>query len=117
MRNHAYPEAAPGRSSRLPSGIIPTKGVLAAHRRRDIPFVPHVTVGRHDRLAACEQIAKQLNEERRSVRTAITRVAVVEVKEPVVRTVAEIPLVSRGNQPPNHIVPRPGDSDCSPSDR
>ena len=40
-------------------------GILAGHRRRDIPFVPHLTVGAHPQLGECERIANQLNEERR----------------------------------------------------
>ena len=74
------------------------EGVLAAHRRRDIPFVPHVTVGAHPQLGDCERIASQLNEEHRIVRARINSVDVIEVGESMVRTVAEIPLGFGGNQ-------------------
>jgi 2'-5' RNA ligase len=92
-------------------------GVLADHRRRDIPFVPHVTVGAHPQLGECERIANQLNEERRIVRAQINNVDVIEVDESMVRTVAEIPLGSGGKQPPNPTVQRTGRSPCSPSGR
>jgi 2'-5' RNA ligase superfamily protein len=46
--------------------------------------------------AACERIAGQLNDERRIVRARINSVAVIEVGASRVRTVAEIPLLSRG---------------------
>lgn len=67
-------------------------GVLAAHRRRDIPFVPHVTVGAHRQRGECERIANLLNEERRIVRVRIDSVDVIAVDASMVRTVAEVPL-------------------------
>jgi hypothetical protein len=69
-------------------------GALAAHRRRDIPFVPHVTVGAHPQTGECERIANQLNEERRIVRARINSVDASEMGESMVRTVAEIKLGS-----------------------
>ena len=72
-------------------------GVLAAHRRRDIPFEPHVTVGAHPDLHECERIAKRMNEERRIVRARIDSVDVIDVGESMVRTVVEIPLGPGGN--------------------
>ena len=92
-------------------------GVLAAHRRRDIPFAPHVTVGAHPQLEECERIASQLKEERRIVRARIDSVDVIEVIESMVRTVAAVPLGRSSNQPPNPTVQRPGGSRCSPSGR
>jgi 2'-5' RNA ligase len=71
--------------------------ILAARRRRDIPFIPHVTVGRHELLQECEQVANQLNEQHRSVRARVDSVDIVEIEEPMVRTVAQIRLGSRGN--------------------
>lgn len=67
-------------------------GVLAAHRRRDVPFVPHVTVAARARLDACERLARRLGEERRIVRCAIDDVDVIEVGASSVRTVARVPL-------------------------
>lgn len=77
-------------------------GILAAHRRRDLPFVPHVTVGAHPQLSECERIADQLNKERRIVRARIASVDVIEVDESMARTIAEIPLGAGSNQPRNH---------------
>ena len=79
--------------------VFPTEaeghaGALAAHRRRDIPFVPHVTVGAHPQTGECERIANQLNEERRIVRARINSVDVSEMGESMVQTVAEIKLGS-----------------------
>ncbi len=67
-------------------------GILAAHRRRDIPFIPHVTVGRQAQLQECDRIANQLNEQCRIVRARVDSVDVVRMEESVMRTVAEIRL-------------------------
>jgi 2'-5' RNA ligase len=88
-------------------------GVLTNHRRRDLPFVPHVTVGAHSDHGECERIASQLNEERRIVRAPINRVDVIEVGGSMVRTVAEIPLGRGSDRPPNPAVQRTGGSPCS----
>jgi 2'-5' RNA ligase len=85
-------------------------GVLAAHRRRDIPFVPHLTVGAHSRLGECERMADQLNAERRVVPARIDSVAVIEVDESTARTIAEIPLGLGGDGPPDPTVRGPGAS-------
>jgi 2'-5' RNA ligase len=74
-------------------------GVLAAGRRRDIPFVPHVTVGAHPQSDECERIAHQLNKERRTVRARIESIDVIEVGESIVCTVVKIPLRVGANQP------------------
>jgi len=92
-------------------------GVLTTHRHRDLPFVPHVTVGAHPDLAECERIASQVNEERRIVPAPINRVDVIEVGESMVRTVAEIPLGRGSDRPPNPAVRRTGGSPCSPLGR
>jgi 2'-5' RNA ligase len=67
-------------------------GILAGHRRRDIPFVPHITVGAHPQLDECERIADQLNEERRTLRARINSLDVIEVHGSTARTIAKIPL-------------------------
>ena len=69
-------------------------GVLASHRRRDIPFVPHVTVAACSQPGQCERIADQLNEESRVVNASVHSVDVIEVGGSAVRTVAEIQLKS-----------------------
>jgi len=56
-------------------------GILAARRRRDIPFVPHVTVGVRPHLGECERIASQRSAEPRIVRALLNSVAVIEVGE------------------------------------
>ena len=77
------------------------EGTPTAHRRFDIPFVPHVTVGAHPQMSECERIVNHLNEESRIIRAWINGVDVIEIDESTIRTVAEIPLESRGNQLPN----------------
>ena len=77
-------------------------GILAPHRRRDIPFVSHITVGAHPQLSECERIANQVNEEHRLVRARIESVDVIEVDESMTRTIAEIPLGAGSNQPQTH---------------
>jgi 2'-5' RNA ligase len=90
-------------------------GTLTAHRRPDIPFVPHVTVGAHPQMSECERIANQVNAESRIVRARINGVDVIEVDALTMRTVAEIPLGSHGNQRPNPRVQRTRGSRYSPS--
>ncbi len=68
------------------------EGALSTHRRRDIPFVPHVTVGTHPRLRECERIAREIDDEHRIVRARIDSVDVVAVAASAVGTVARIPL-------------------------
>jgi hypothetical protein len=76
-------------------------GILAAHGRRDIPFVPHITVGAHPRRGQCERIANQVNEQRRIVLARIHSVAIIEVSESMARTIAAIPLGPGGDQMPS----------------
>lgn len=77
-------------------------GVLQTHLRRDVPFVPHMTVGARGNLAECECLAEELNREHRVVRGMVDGVHVVEVDEWTVRTVAELPL----GGPPSLAVPQ-----------
>lgn len=74
------------------------RGVLAAHRRREIPFVPHVTVGTHPELSECERLADQLNAEDRTVAGTIDNLDVIEVGRSTVRTVARIAIPARGDR-------------------
>ena len=52
-------------------------------------------------MSECERIVNHLNEESRIIRAWINGVDVIEIDESTIRTVAEIPLESRGNQLPN----------------
>lgn len=74
------------------------KGILAAYRRPDLPFVPHVTVGRHGQLRRCERLARRLEKESRGVRARIDGVGVVEVRDALVRTVAMVPMGKAGRR-------------------
>jgi 2'-5' RNA ligase len=75
------------------------EGMRTLHRRRDVPFIPHVTVGRHRRMVESARLADQLNRERRVVRARIDRIDVVEVQAGMVRSVADVRLLLRGHQP------------------
>lgn len=66
--------------------------VLRSHLRRDVPFVPHMTVGAHRNQAECERIAEELNREHWVVQGVIDGVDVLEVDESMIRTVARLPL-------------------------
>lgn len=66
--------------------------VLRSHLRRDVPFVPHMTVGAHRNQAECERIAEELNREPRVVRGVIDGVDVLEADESMIKTVARLPL-------------------------
>ena len=61
------------------------EGALAAHRRRDIPFMPHITLGAHPELVEGERIARELNGEGRMVKGRIDRVDLIEVGESTVQ--------------------------------
>ena len=72
-------------------------GVLAGMRSPDIPYVPHITVAADPAPGECEKIAKLLNDQGQPVLSGwITSVDIVRVDEPIVRTVAQIPLRARG---------------------
>jgi 2'-5' RNA ligase len=64
------------------------EGILTAHRRPDIPFVPHLTVGSHPQVGECERIANQLNHAGRIVQAWIKSVDVIEIDESMIRTIA-----------------------------
>lgn len=84
------------------------EGILAPHRRADIPFVPHLTVGAHPQVGECDRIAERLNQSSRIVQARINCVDVVEIDESMIRTIAEIPLRSRGAEPRNATLHRTG---------
>ena len=74
-----------------------TRGPLAPFLRRDLPFVPHVTVAAGD-LAACERLAAELDGPGLAIRGALRRVHVVEVGASV-RTIAELALAGPVPEP------------------
>jgi 2'-5' RNA ligase len=69
---------------------------LEPYRRKNMPFVPHVTVAAIGDFGTCESLADRLNEERREISGQITGVDVVETDAPV-RTVAHLKLAARGS--------------------
>jgi 2'-5' RNA ligase len=55
------------------------EGILKAHLRLDIPFVPHVTVGAHPDLRYCEAVAEELTAARRVMTGVLDAVDVLEL--------------------------------------
>ena len=57
-----------------------------------IPFVPHLTVAAASSAMACELLAQQLSERSARVRGSLDRLELVDVSEPVVRSLCGFPL-------------------------
>jgi 2'-5' RNA ligase len=66
------------------------EGVLKPHRRLDIPFVPHVTVGAHPDLRYCEAVARELTAARRVMTGVLDAVDVLEVNPGAIATRARL---------------------------
>ncbi len=73
-------------------------GTLNAHRRSDIPFVPHMTVGLAPDSASAVGLAKRLDASARSVRGNVDAVELLDVGASRVRSVASFKLAT-GNAP------------------
>ena len=56
------------------------------------PFVPHVTVAAASSAAACEVLAQQLSERAARLRGSLDRLELVDVSEPVVRSLRSFAL-------------------------
>jgi 2'-5' RNA ligase len=67
-------------------------GPLEPHWRRDIPFVPHLTVGAHESFEECEAVARSLNNQQRTVAGRIERLDIIESQADRVRTIATVDL-------------------------
>lgn len=68
-------------------------GALRSHRRADVPFVPHITVGADSDFERCHILADALNQDRRIVRGVLDRIALVNV---AISPVQPVNVVSLG---------------------
>jgi 2'-5' RNA ligase len=71
------PEEGGDRIAELHSQLY--SGVLRPHRRADIPFVPHITVGASSDFERCRNLAEALNANQRMVRGTLDGVALVSI--------------------------------------
>jgi 2'-5' RNA ligase len=67
-------------------------GLLAPHRRPDIPFIPHITVAAHADLAWCRDFADNLNRTLPRLRATIDALDVIAIGISHVETVARLTL-------------------------
>jgi 2'-5' RNA ligase len=67
-------------------------GPLAPQRRRDIPYVPHITVGRLASAAEAADLAQQIDATRRKIAGRAAALDIVAVGENLVSTVHSEPL-------------------------
>ncbi len=68
-------------------------GPLAEHLRHDIPFVPHITIGRNTDRATAQRLVAELNREELNMPGAIARLTVVRFVNGLVTNLVEAPLL------------------------
>ncbi len=83
--DHGYPELV-ALHDRL------YEGLLRDHWRRDIPYVPHMTVAAYPAFARCVAVAQELDAVRRVVLGRVKSVDVVHVRTETVQKVASFRL-------------------------
>jgi len=67
-------------------------GALRPHFRADIPFVPHMTIAAAADQSAGEHLANEIDMSARVVRGTIRAMDLVDVGQPLVRTIMRYPL-------------------------
>jgi 2'-5' RNA ligase len=67
-------------------------GPLAAERRQDIPYVPHITVGRFASALKAAKLARQIGSELEPISGHVQAVDVVRVAQNAIRPVHRVPL-------------------------
>jgi 2'-5' RNA ligase len=67
-------------------------GMLRPHLRADVPFIPHVTIAAAPDQLAGEYLASELDMGARVVRGTIRAIDLVDVGQPLVRTIRSYPL-------------------------
>ncbi len=70
-------------------------GVFLPHLRKDVPFVPHVTVAESGTLQSCARLAEGLNRSRFPLRGVVRDIELIEVRESKVRRIARFVLENR----------------------
>lgn len=68
-------------------------GPIAAHLRQDIPFIPHITIGRTRDRSEAQQVVAELNRQELAMPGAIPRLTVVRYVNGLVSTLTETPLL------------------------
>jgi 2'-5' RNA ligase len=76
------------------------QGVLRPLLRRDIPFVPHITVAAHTQLETCQDLARELNRAHPVVRGTIQELELIEVGDASVRTLRAFALGPESSRSP-----------------
>jgi 2'-5' RNA ligase len=71
------------------------QGVLAPLLRREVPFVPHITIAAHTQLEACQGLARELNRAHPVVRGSIRELQLIEVGDGSVRSLRGFALAER----------------------
>jgi hypothetical protein len=67
-------------------------GILAAHLRLDIPFIPHITVAASPDAAVCKRVADEINSQEIAIRGTISALDIVHFASQRVATVEEVKL-------------------------
>lgn len=67
-------------------------GPLAAERRQDIPYVPHITVGRFASALKAAKLARQIGSDLDPISGRVQAVDVVRVAQNAIRSVHRVPL-------------------------
>lgn len=78
-------------------------GVLSWAHRKDIPFVPHITVAAYQDFSECEALAATMAADHRDMCGRIGALTVVEIVGGRVATVTDLPLEG-GSQSPSQAT-------------
>ena len=67
-------------------------GMLSSERRLDIPYIPHITIGRFDDPGACKALADDLMSQPIEIRAPVEAIELVEFGDGPIETLRRIPL-------------------------
>lgn len=70
-------------------------GTLNWALRKEIPYVPHITVAACTDFSECEGLARRLTDNRRDTCGSVEELAVLEIAEARAATVVTVPLRDR----------------------
>jgi len=68
------------------------EGPLRPHLRKDIPFIPHVTVAEYGTSTPCRRLADELNRRNLAFRGLVKDVELIQVQEKTVRRIGRFDL-------------------------
>lgn len=72
-------------------------GVLASELRLDIPFLPHITVGKTSDPGLAKALADQLNQQSMAIEGRIEILDVIRYEKMTLQTLERVPLVSQSD--------------------